>query len=551
MTSAWRTREELAHQVALLAKQRTSRRAIARALGVSRNTVRTLLAAHAQGRDTAPLALTPRPPRAPRPSKLDAWRPRVAALMVKYAGITAQRVFEILRAEGFDGGYTGVKRYVRTVRPPPKPTPSLTTPDYGPGEMAESDWSPYAIRFTTGKTAVIQALSYVLVWSKRKAFGLYETNDLHALMDGHAHAFARFDGCAHECKYDSQKPVVLRWECNQPIYNPRFLAFSSHYEFRPRAVRRGHPNDKPRTERSFWEVERSFLNGREFRDLDDMRAQLAHWLDHIVDHRRLAKHSALERFAEERAHLVALPRQPYDTARVIYRVCGIDGFVAWAGNHYAVPYDHVTEILPLRITQRELFVYAADLRCIARHELAPRGAGHKLDPAGLHPAPQRRSPMDLDQLQLAFGDHAAEFFRLMSRGAPRVWTAQARQILLLRERYRTDELDRALGHAAAFGATDHATVERILAARALPRTLDEYVAEDTARRLEQTLGHVRAAPRDLTQYDRLPLTARSRTQEPTPCPSEAAHPAPSHQTVAEPTTTPSSPGSDDTSTSSD
>ena len=34
---------------------------------------------------------------------------------------------------------------------------------------------------------------------------------------------------------------------------------------------------------------------------------------------------------------------------------------------------------------------------------------------------------------------------------------------------------------AAFGSRDHATVERILAARAMPRTLDEYVAEDTAR----------------------------------------------------------------------
>jgi transposase len=554
MTSAWRTREELAHQVALLAKQGESRRAIARALGVSRNTVRTLLAAHAQGRDAAQVAIAPCRTRAPRPSKLDAWRPRVAALMAKYADITAQRVFEILCAEGFDGGYTGVKRYVRAVRPPPKPTPSLTTPDYGPGEMAESDWSPYEIQFTTGKTAVIQALSYVLVSSKRKYFGLYESNDLHALMDGHARAFARLDGCAHECKYDSQKPVVLRWECNQPIYNPRFLAFSSHYEFRPLAVRRGHPNDKPRTERSFWEVERSFLNGREFRDLDDMRAQLAHWLEHIVDHRRLDKRSALERFAEERAHLVALPRHPYDTARVIYRVCGIDGFVAWAGNHYAVPYDHVTDLLPVRITQRELFVYAADLRCVARHELAPRGAGQRLDPAGLHPAPQRRSPVDLDQLHVAFGnmgDRAAEFFGLMSLGPPRVWTAQARQILLLRERYRTDEIDRALGHAAAFGARDHATVERILAARALPRTLDEYVAEDTARRLEQTLGHARAVPRDLTPYDRLPITSRSRAQETTTWPSEAASPDPSSETVHERTMTLSSRGSDDTSTSSD
>jgi hypothetical protein len=151
------------------------------------------------------------------------------------------------------------------------------------------------------------------------------------------------------------------------------------------------------------------------------------------------------------------------------------------------------------------------------------------------------------------GERATEFFRLMSLGPPRVWSAQARQILLLRERYATDEIDLALGHAAAFGARDHATVQRILAARALPRTLDEYVAEDTARRLEETLGHARTVPRDLTEYDRLPLTSasRSRTQETLAWPSEATRHAPSNETADEATTTPSSLGSNDTSNSSD
>jgi hypothetical protein len=121
------------------------------------------------------------------------------------------------------------------------------------------------------------------------------------------------------------------------------------------------------------------------------------------------------------------------------------------------------------------------------------------------------------------GERAAAFFRVMSQAAaPRSWSAQARQILLLRERYTTAELDLALGHAASYGALDIASIERILAMRATPRTLDEYVAEDTARRIEQTLGHVRTEPRDLTEYDRLPLTRAQPTaaQETTPCPSE-------------------------------
>jgi hypothetical protein len=116
------------------------------------------------------------------------------------------------------------------------------------------------------------------------------------------------------------------------------------------------------------------LEGREFVDLEDFRRQLQTWLDDTVDHRRRHGTTALERFADEAPHLVPLPRHPYDTARVLYRVCSIDGFVDYGGNRYAVPYDHVTDILPLRITERELFVYAADFECVARHELVMAAA---------------------------------------------------------------------------------------------------------------------------------------------------------------------------------
>jgi transposase len=553
MTATWRTREQLIQELVALHRQGLSRRALARALGISRNTVKVLLAAHAAARETGQPALAPRPARAPRASKLDAYAPRIAELLKRYPDITAQRVLETLRDEGFTGGFTAVKKYVRVLRPPPRPEPSLATPEYGPGEMSENDWSPYEVAFADGHKEWVQAFSYVLVYSRRKFFDLYRHADLHALMEGHVQAFARFEGCAGTCIYDSQKPVVLRWEGQQPIYNPRFLAFAAHYEFRPRAVR-GDPNAKPRVERSFWEVERSFLNGRTFADFEDMRAQLARWLDTIVDPRRRHGETALDRFTREREHLVPLPRHPYDTARVVYRICSIDGFVAWEGNAYAVPYAHVTDILPVRITQDELFVYAADLSCVARHELAPRGKGLRLDPQGLHPRPGRQSPVDLDQLRVTFdqmGAHAARFFRLMSAGPTRIWGHQARQIILLRERFATDDLDAALGHAATFGAFEHQAIERILAARATPRSLDEYVAEETVRRVADALGQKRTAPRDLTAYDRLPGepapsgAPRAGHQE-TPCPSDPAAQAPLPKAETSPST-----GSDDTSTSSD
>jgi transposase len=554
MTVLWHTRAELVHQIVTLAGDGMAQRAIARALGVSRNTVKTVLAAHRAGRDVEHSALPAPKTRAPRPKRIDAFQGRIGELFVRYADITAQRVFEILRTEGFTGGYTAVKDYVFKARPPKKPAPSLTAPSYGPGEMAESDWSPYSVVLTTGARLAFQAFSYVLTYSPRKYFAVFEHSDLHALMDGHESAFDRFGGAGHRCTYDSQKPVVLRWEGTQPIYNPRFLAFAAHYEFRPRAVR-GDPNAKPRAERSFWEFERSFLNGRSFRDVDDLRVQLAHWLDNIVDPRRRRGHTCLERFAEEKGKLIALPRHPYDTARVAYRVCSIDGFVDWEGNRYAVPYDHVTDILPVRVTQSELFVYGADLACIARHELGPRGQGLKLDPAGLHPLPRRKSPLDADQLALAFkglGEGSEAFFRALTAVPHRGWAHQARCILLLRARYQTEDLDAALAHAERFGALDHHAVERILEARSSPRTLDEYVADETARRLEQALGERRTEPRDLTEYDRLPLVGPSLTANPVQkepsCPNETPKTDPAAPGPA--TTTSSSNDSGDTSSSS-
>ena len=507
---------------------------------MSRNTVRKLLTEHRRARRVEHAAFPAPPQRAPRPSKIDVFRGKVGELLARYPEITAQRILEELREAGFDGGYTAVKKCVRAVRPRPAASPSMPTPVHGPGEMAESDWSPFSIDFTSSGRQTIQLFSYVLAYSTRKSYSVFERSDLHALMDGHLAAFERFEGVAEACKYDCQKAVVVGWEGRQAIYNPRFLAFATHYEYRPVACRPGHPNDKPRVERGFWEFERSFLNGRRFRDVLDLRHQLAHWERTICDARphKKARRPRMEMFADERPRLLPLPLHPYDTARVLYRVCSIDGFVAVDGNRYAVPYDHVTDILPVRVTQSEVFVYAADLKLVARHELAPRGAGHDIDPQLIHP-PWNRRGADLDQLEKTFrdiGEDGARFFAGLTTAQGRLAGYHARQILLLRERYATLDLGAALAHARSFGAFEHHAIERILAARAAPRRLAEYVAEEAARKFDEPAEVADTFLRDLDEYDHLPVTHSGK--EP-PCQDE------SHQGQ-----TSSSSSSDDTSKSS-
>ena len=496
------------HDVLELDRQGVKWRAIARALRISRNSVRQIVHEHGHARQSPHSALPARPSYR-RPSRLDPFRPQIESLFRLYPDITAQRVFESLREKAFDGGYTVVKDLVRRIRPKPAPRPSLETAPREPGDMAECDWSPYPVTFTHAPPITLQAFGYTLRYSTRKFYSFHEGNGLHPLMDGHRHAFERFEGAARRCKYDCQKPVVLRWEGGQPIYNPRFIDFATHYEFSPVACRPGHPNDKPRVERSFYELTLSFFRGRRFRDRADLGVQLTHWLDAIADLRplkRMRRRTRLDMFAEEQPLLRALPSHPYDTARVLYKLCDIEGFITWESNGYSLPYEYVTDILPVRITENELFIYKTDLSCIARHPLLPRGAQLQSILDGHRPRNAERGP-DLDQLRRAFADlgaPAAAFLAALENHTPRSAGYHARKVLALREGHDTAALLAALSHALAYGALEHSAVERILLARGNPRRLDEYVAEQTADKLRHAVAQSSTEPRDLAEYDALP-----------------------------------------------
>lgn len=519
-----RRNEMLAYKVVQLAKEGMTRRAIARALRVSRNTVKRLLLVHDVVRQKPHSALSA-PKAMARPSKLDPFRARIEAMLLQYPDITSQRVFEKLRdEEGYAGAYTIVKDLLRKIRKPPPPKPSLETPPREPGDMAECDWSPYPVTFTHAPPMTLQAFGYALRYSTRKFYSFHESNDLHALMDGHVHAFEHFKACARRCKYDNQKPVVLRWEGDQPIYNLRFVDFAAYYEFEAVACHRQSPNEKPRVERSFYELTLSFFRGRSFRDREDLFAQLRHWMDTIADKRpikRMRRKTRMELFAEEAPLLRPLPRHHFDTARVLYRLCDIEGFIAWEGNWYSLPYEHVTDILPVRISERELFVYDASLACIARHALLPRGAQLRSILPGHRPTHAERGP-GLDQLRTVFdglGEAASAFLKALEQKEPRSAGYHARHVLLLREGYDTASLLSALEHALAYGALRHDDVERILIARAPRRRLEDYV--NHARSKNEALERGGCEINDLSAYDALPCHGGNNQNGETTCQSDA------------------------------
>jgi len=541
--------EKRIHDVLRLDREGMKWRAIARALRISRNSVSHIVRQHREARESPHSAL-PRRRSSTQPSKLDPYRERIDEMFRLYPHITAQRVFEKLREEGFDGGYTVVKDLLRRIRPNKAPQPSLETPRRVPADMAECDWSPYTVEFTHGEPLDLQVFGYTLRYSTRKFYSFHKGNGLHPLMDGHLHAFARFGGVAHRCKYDNQKPVVLGREGGQPIYNPRFIDFATHYDFTPVGCAPRAPNEKPRVERSFDELTKSFMNGRSFRDRDDLAVQLTHWMDTICDPRPLKRergHARLELFAEEQPLLRPLPRHPYDTALVLYKLCDIAGFVTWQSNRYSLPYEFVTDILPVRITESELFVYKPDLTCIARHSLLPRGAGLESVLDGHRPKKSERGP-GLDQLRGAFaalGNPGPDYLASLEKHMPRSAAYHARKVLALREGHSSADLLGALEHALAYRALEHGAIERILLAHGTPRRLDQYVAERTAAKFRNVVAESSTEPRDLAEYDALPRRG-AVTASPATTQGESSWP----EEQRDPPLKPAS-GSSDTSNDSD
>jgi hypothetical protein len=268
---------------------------------------------------------------------------------------------------------------------------------------------------------------------------------------------------------------------------------------------------KGKIERPFQYIESSLLNGREFQDLADLQAYALWWMAersdvHVHD---TTGRPPLELFmAEEFDALQPLPLNPYDSAEVALRVARIDGFLELDTNLYSVPFEYVADILTVKATEKEIFVYCPDFMLIAHHERLPAGAGQTVE------KPEHRSSKHarygLEPVQdsfLALGVNAEPFLAGLKEKQPRNCGFHARYILQLKKDYHARDIEKALVHASRYHAFDCKAVERILKARAHPRTLESIRNDQALEKLKKVLPEIKQ--RSLNQYTQLFLSRQN------------------------------------------
>jgi hypothetical protein len=146
-----------------------------------------------------------------------------------------------LRDPGREGltAATIVKDLVHRIRPSPAPTPSLRRHRAVPGDMAESDWSPFGDPRTRRRTPRPSVIRCVF---DAGYFGFQEDNGLHPLVDGCTLSSASGRGAPLQVRQPETGGPALG---GQPAHlQPRFIDFATYW-VQPVACRRKKPTSSP------------------------------------------------------------------------------------------------------------------------------------------------------------------------------------------------------------------------------------------------------------------------------------------------------------------
>lgn len=144
---------------------------------------------------------------APRASQLDPYQRQVVRLLETHS-YSAQQILQRLREDGFSGGYTIVKDYVRRVRPPRRE--AFLRLSFAPGECAQVDWGEYGTIAVGSTRRRLSFFLMVLCYSRLMYVEFTVSQTMEHFLACHEHAFAAMQGVPTRIMEDNLKSAVLQ-----------------------------------------------------------------------------------------------------------------------------------------------------------------------------------------------------------------------------------------------------------------------------------------------------------------------------------------------------
>ena len=445
--------QKLRAAILALHEKGRSRRSIARALKVSRDTVKEVIAS---GSMEVPLIA--------RPQLADAWREEILAQHAACGG-NLVRVHEELAKKGAHFSYPALTAFCRRNGigyEPPKPAGRY---DFKPGEEMQHDTSPHEPRIG-GVKRKAQTASLVLCFSRMLFFQLYPSFTRFECKVFLTEAFEYFGGLAGRCMIDNTHVVVLKGSGATMVPVSEMVAFGERYGFEFKAHEIGDANRSARVEGPFNYIENNFLAGREFRDFRHANQEARAWCDQKNATFSRALHaSRRELFAAEKPHLKPLPIWVPEVYSLHHRIVDGEGYVNVRTNRYSVPYTLMGRQLEVRETKERIEVFdgprvvatwervidACNVRMTNPAHRPPRGQGR----------PKEAPPPEEESLLRAEPSLAAYVVALKKHASGRGTLALRRLLKLLRD-YPRGSFLAAVRLAEQYGLYDLDRLERMV-----------------------------------------------------------------------------------------
>jgi len=355
----------------------SSVRAIARQLGISRNTVRKHLEL-----DTQAIAERRAEAAQAHSKRLDPYRDYLIHLFQTYPRLSAVKALRKLKEKvnGVEVAERSMRRYVsalkKTIATKQKRyyEPVL---DMVPGVQCQVDGGELRDVMIGGVATVVYFVVFVLSFSRLMFVGLSRKPlDTEGFIHLHDAAFRYFGGTVEECVYDQTKLVVLNETFRELELNPRFHEYATRAGFTIRACEGYDPESKGRVEAGVKYVKNNALYAETFADWTALESHLAEWLEATSNARTHGTTQQQPRAlfeAEERARL-----RPYlqpDLTLFSAPVSGLEtrkadktGLISWQANKYSVPEHWQNANVGVRVQGRKLLIHDLENREeIARH----------------------------------------------------------------------------------------------------------------------------------------------------------------------------------------
>jgi transposase len=274
-------------------------KAIARLLGISRNTVRAAIASDAP----------PKYVRKPAGSVVDGFEPRIRELLQAYPAMPATVIAERI---GWDRGMTVLKDRVRELRPVYLPPDPASRTSYVAGEIAQCDlWFP-PVELPVGfgqvrRPAQLPVLTMVTGYSRWLSAVLIPSRKAEDLFAGWWQLISSLGAVPRVLVWDGEG-AIGRWRGGRTELTGQCQAFRGTLAARVVVCKPADPEAKGLVERVHDYLERSFLPGRSFDGPADFNVQLGAWIAVVNTRTRRALGCApADRIAADKQAMLALP----------------------------------------------------------------------------------------------------------------------------------------------------------------------------------------------------------------------------------------------------